>query len=66
MENFNLPGPRGNLKLAFALAEIYEDIDVLTKRTEIDAGKADVNDPRSFLTFLFRRLSGKNVHKNEK
>jgi hypothetical protein len=51
MENSNLPGPRSNLELGFALAEVYENADVVMKWTEIDAVQADVNDPRSFLTF---------------
>jgi hypothetical protein len=51
IENSNLPGPRANLELAFALSEIYENIDVLKKWTEIGTDQADVNDPRSFLPF---------------
>lgn len=51
IENSNLPGPRANLELAFALSEVYENLEVLTKWTEIDADQADVNDPRSFLPF---------------
>jgi len=51
IENSNLPGPRANLELAFALSEVYENIEILTKWTEIDADQADVNDPRSFLPF---------------
>ena len=37
--------------MAFALSEVYENIEVLTKWIEIDADQADVNDPRSFLPF---------------
>jgi hypothetical protein len=59
MENSNLPGPRGNLELAFALAEVYENIDVLIKWTEIDAGQAGGNDPRSFLPFCSAVCLGK-------
>jgi len=51
IENSNLPGPRANLELAFALSEVYENIEVLTKWIEIDAEQADINDPRSFLPF---------------
>lgn len=51
VENSGLPGPRANLELAFALSEIYEDVDVLTKWIGIDAHQAGVNDPRSFLPF---------------
>jgi len=51
IEKSNLPGPRANLELAFALSEVYENIEILTKWTEIDADQADVNDPRSFLPF---------------
>jgi hypothetical protein len=51
IENSKLPGPRANLELAFALSEVYENIKVLTKWTEIDADHADVNDPKSFLPF---------------
>lgn len=51
IENSNLPGPRANLELALALSEIYDNIEVLTKWTEIDEDQADVNDPKSFLPF---------------
>jgi len=51
IEKSNLPGPRANLELAFALSEVYENLEILTKWTEIDADQADVNDPRSFLPF---------------
>jgi hypothetical protein len=33
LANSNLPGPRGNLELAFGLAEIYDDWEVLLKWT---------------------------------
>ncbi len=49
--NSNLPGPRANLELAFALSELYDNIEILTKWTEIDADRADVDDPLSFLPF---------------
>ncbi len=51
LENSDLPGPRANLELAFALSEIYENIDILLKWIEIDADQADVNHPGSFLPF---------------
>lgn len=51
IENSNLPGPRANLELAFALSEVYDDMEVLVKWAEIDADRAGVNDPRSFLPF---------------
>lgn len=31
IENSNLPGPRANSELAFALSEVFENIEVLTK-----------------------------------
>jgi hypothetical protein len=51
IENSNLPGPRANLELAFALSEVYENKEVLEKWIDIDADQAGDNDPRSFLTF---------------
>jgi hypothetical protein len=51
IKNSNLPGPRANLELAFALSEIYDNIKVLTRWTEIEVNQADVTDPRSFLPF---------------
>ena len=65
MENSNLPGPRGNLELGFALAEIYENIDVLAKWTDIDARQAGVNDPRSFLPFCSAVCLGKMYTKSK-
>ncbi|MFX1577759.1 MAG: hypothetical protein ACFFCF_11395 [Promethearchaeota archaeon] len=58
-ENSNLPGPRGNLELAFALSEIYEDLDVLLEWTEITEDQATVNDPKSFLAFCAAICLGK-------
>ncbi len=58
-KNSNLPGPRGNLELAFALAEIYEDLDVLLQWTTITEDQADVNDPKSFLAFCAAVCLGK-------
>ncbi len=51
VEHSNLPGPRGNLELAFALADIYGNADVLYEWADITEDQADVNDPRSFLAF---------------
>ncbi len=63
MENSDLPGPRANLELAFALAEVYENREVLEEWIEIDADRAGVDDPRSFLPFCsavcLGRLYGK-------
>ena len=51
VSNSNLPGPRSNLELAFAFAELYEDMDTLLEWLDISAEQADVNHPRSFLAF---------------
>ncbi|MBN1756885.1 MAG: hypothetical protein JW863_01120 [Chitinispirillaceae bacterium] len=51
IRNSNLPGPRGNLELAFAVAEVYDDARVIMEWTEITENQADVNDPRAFLPF---------------
>jgi len=51
IENSNLPGPRGNLELAFAFAEIYKNLDVLLEWLEITEDEADTNDPKSFPAF---------------
>lgn len=51
VKNSNLPGPRGNLELAFAFAEIYDNLDVLLKWLEITEDQADANDPKSFPAF---------------
>jgi hypothetical protein len=51
VKNSNLPGPRGNLELAFAFAEIYKNIDVLSAWLKITEDKADTNNPKSFLAF---------------
>lgn len=47
----NLPGPRGNLGLAFAFAEICEDFSVLQEWMNITEDQADGNDPESFPAF---------------
>ena len=59
IENSNLPGPRGNLELAFGFAEIYENLTVLLKWIQISEDQADVNNPRSFLAFCSAVCLGK-------
>lgn len=59
IENSNLPGPRGNLELAFALAEIYDDFDTLQDWLKITEDQAGVNDPRLFLPFCSAVCLGK-------
>ncbi|MGD8778842.1 MAG: hypothetical protein PVH88_07750 [Ignavibacteria bacterium] len=59
IQNSNLPGPRGNLELAFAFAEIYEDFDVLLDWTKITEDQADVNNPKSFLAVCSAVCLGK-------
>jgi hypothetical protein len=59
IENSNLPGPRGNIELAFALAEIYGNLDVLFEWTKITEDQADVNNPKSFLAFCSAACLGK-------
>ena len=59
ISNSNLPGPRGNLELAFAFAEIYEDFNVLLEWTKITEDQADTNNPKSFLAFCSAVCLGK-------
>lgn len=59
LENSNLPGPRGNIELAFALAEIYDDIDVLLDWLKITEDEADTNSPKAFLPFCTAVCLGK-------
>lgn len=54
----NLPGPRGNLTLAFKFAECFETesvskelLDLLNRWVNIPEEEAPTNDPREFLTF---------------
>ena len=58
--NSSLPGPRGNLELAYAFAEVTEDFSTKNVRkmwelalvlTNIAAIEAPVNDPKEFLPF---------------
>jgi len=59
IENSNLPGPRGNLELAFALSEIYDDFDTLRDWLNITEEQADVNNPKSFLAICAAVCLGK-------
>jgi len=63
--NSNLPGPRGNIELAFALADIYDNLDVLLKWTKINEEQADVNNPKSFLAFCSAVCLGKIYTKSK-
>jgi hypothetical protein len=65
IENSNLPGPRGNLELAYTLAEIYDNLDILLKWIEITEDQADVNNPKSFLAFCSAVCLGKIYTKNK-
>jgi len=58
--NSNLPGPRGNLELAYAFAEVIEDRSTInphkaeelaSRLSSISANEAPVNDPKEFLSF---------------
>ena len=66
VENSNLPGPRSNLELAFAFAEVYENPEVVLEWLKITADKADVNDPKSFLAFCAAVCLGKLYTKSKK
>ncbi|MFC2086525.1 hypothetical protein ACFLQ9_02270, partial [Bacteroidota bacterium] len=68
IENSNLPGPRANLELVFAFAEVYEDIDKLMVWANITEDQAAVNDPKSFLAYCSAACLGKNytTKKDEK
>lgn len=59
IENSNLPGPRGNLELAFAFADVYGDFNTLQEWISITEDMADVNDPKSFLAFCSAVCLGK-------
>ena len=65
INNSNLPGPRCNLELAFAFAEIYDDFDVLLDWAKITEDQADVNNPKSFLAFCSAVCLGKIYIKKE-
>jgi hypothetical protein len=58
--NSSLPGPRGNLELAYAFAEVAEDFstrnvckmwELALALTSISSNEAPVNDPKEFLPF---------------
>jgi hypothetical protein len=58
--NSSLPGPRGNLELAYAFVEVAEDFstkkvnemwELALALTSISANEAPVNDPKEFLPF---------------
>jgi hypothetical protein len=57
--NSNLPGPRSNLELAFAFAEVYDNLPVLFDWLVISKEQADVNNPKSFLAFCATVCLGK-------
>jgi hypothetical protein len=59
IENSNLPGPRANIELAFALAEVYYDKEILFEWANITEDQADVNNPESFLAFCSAACLGK-------
>lgn len=50
LEHSGLPGPRGNLELAAAAADVCPDAD-LRRWAALDAGAAPTGDPREFLAF---------------
>jgi len=58
--NSSLPGPRGNLELAFAFAEVAADFsekdsgkmwELASRLIGVSAGEAPVNDPKEILSF---------------
>lgn len=58
VSNSNLPGPRGNLELAAAFAEVAEEYSVThreemwklaSKFTDVSPSEAPVNNPKEFL-----------------
>jgi hypothetical protein len=58
--NSNLPGPRGNLELAYAFSEVVEDFskrdigkmwDLASGLISVSAKEAPVNNPKEFLPF---------------
>jgi hypothetical protein len=60
ISNSNLPGPRGNLELAEAFAEVAEDYSVThpqemwklaSRLTDVSPTEAPVNNPKEFLPF---------------
>ncbi len=65
IKNSNLPGPRANLELAFAFAEVYDDFDALQDWIKITEDQADVNNTKSFLAFCSAVCLGKNYSKKK-
>lgn len=65
IKNSNLPGPRGNIELSFALAEIYNDVDVLYDWLKVTEEVADTNNPKAFLPFSALVSLGK-IYTNKK
>jgi hypothetical protein len=59
IENSNLPGPRGNLELAFALAEVCDNLDLILKWLTMTEDLPGVNDPESFPAFCAAVCLGK-------
>lgn len=59
IKNSNLPGPRANLELLYAFAEVYENVAVLKRWIKITDKIADANDPKSFLPFCAAACIGK-------
>lgn len=51
LRHSHLPGPRANLEIAFALAEIYTNVNVLLRWSRISEEQAGTNEPRTFLPF---------------
>lgn len=58
--NSNLPGPRGNLELAYAFAEVNEDFstrglrkmwELASRLVSVSPDEAPVNNPKEFLPF---------------
>jgi hypothetical protein len=58
--NSHLPGPRGNLELAYAFAEVAEDFskrdphkiwELASRLISVSANEAPVNNPKEFLPF---------------
>lgn len=65
IKNSNLPGPRANLELLFALSEIYDDFDTLIDWSNISAAHADTDDPKSFLPVCSLVCLGRVFAKNK-
>ncbi len=65
IENSNLPGPRSNLELAFAFAEIYNNENEIKAWVKITADQAGVNDPASFPGFCAAVSLGKIYVRNK-